>query len=72
MARPTGELDDGRVVFGTNAAAAETKARDPVCGMLVNLSAASSALHDGHTYFFCSPECKAKFEVDPAQYLRRV
>ena len=71
MARLTGELDDGRVVFGTNPAAAETKARDPVCGTLVNLSAASSALHDGHTYFFCSPECRDKFQSDPAQYLRQ-
>jgi P-type Cu+ transporter len=71
MARLTGELDDGRVVFGTNPAAAETKARDPVCGMLVNLSAACSALHDGHTYFFCSPECREKFVTDPVQYLRQ-
>jgi Cu+-exporting ATPase len=71
MARLTGDLDDGRVVFGTNPAAAETKARDPVCGMLVNLSAAYSALHDGHTYFFCSAECRDRFQADPAQYLRR-
>ena len=70
MARLT-ELDDGRVVFGTNPAAAETKARDPVCGMLVNLSASCSALHDGHTYFFCSIECREKFETDPGQYLRQ-
>jgi P-type Cu+ transporter len=71
MARLTGELDDGRVVFGTNPAAAETKARDPVCGMLVNLSAACSALHDGHTYFFCSTGCREKFLADPVQYLRQ-
>lgn len=71
MARLTGDLDDGRVVFGTNPAAAETKARDPVCGMLVNLSASCSALHDGHTYFFCSTECRDRFQADPAQYLRQ-
>jgi Cu+-exporting ATPase len=71
MARPTGDLDDGRVVFGINPAAAETKARDPVCGMLVNLSASYSALHDGHTYFFCSAECRDKFQSDPGQYLRQ-
>jgi YHS domain-containing protein len=39
--------------------------------MLVNLSAACSALHDGHTYFFCSTECREKFETDPGQYLRQ-
>jgi Cu+-exporting ATPase len=71
MARLTGDLDDGRVVFGGKPTAAETKAKDPVCGMLVNLSAASSAIHDGHTYFFCSPECRAKFLTEPAQYLRQ-
>jgi YHS domain-containing protein len=40
--------------------------------MLVNLASASSAVHDGHTYFFCSPDCRAKFQSDPAQYLRQV
>ena len=65
------DLDDGRVVFGSKPAAAETKARDPVCGMLVNLSAACSALHDGHTYFFCTVDCRDKFEASPVSYLRR-
>jgi Cu+-exporting ATPase len=67
----TGELDDGRVVFGAKPAAAETKARDPVCGMLVDLSTATTAVHEGHSYFFCSPECREKFQADPATYLRQ-
>jgi P-type Cu+ transporter len=69
MRRITGNLDDGRVVFGTRPAAASTKARDPVCGMLVDPSAAPQARHGGHSYFFCSPECKDKFETNPDRFL---
>jgi Cu+-exporting ATPase len=71
MQRYTGNLDEGRVVFGAKPAASETKARDPVCGMLVDLAAASSAVHEGHSYFFCSDECRRKFEADPGTYLRQ-
>ena len=28
-----------------------------------------TATHDGHTYYFCSDECKKKFEADPGKYL---
>jgi Cu+-exporting ATPase len=69
MRRITGNLDDGRVVFGARPAAAQTMARDPVCGVLVDPSAAPQATHGGHSYFFWSPECKAKFEGDPERFL---
>lgn len=43
---------------------------DPVCGMTVQpQSAAGSHVHDGRTYYFCSPGCLAKFRDDPAYYL---
>ena len=71
MQRYTGNLDDGRVVFGVKPAAAETKARDPVCGSLVDLASAKTAVHAGHSYFFCSPECQEKFEADPPLFLRK-
>lgn len=55
---------------------AETMQADPktaldlVCGMKVNPTTAKNVLdHDGRTYFFCNPKCKAKFEADPAKYL---
>jgi P-type Cu+ transporter len=67
--RVTGNLDDGRVVFGTKPTAAETKARDPVCGMLVDPAPSSTAIHAGHSYFFCSVDCRDKFKADPASYL---
>ncbi len=48
---------------------------DPVCGMEVDAkkvaAAGRSATHEGHTYYFCSDECKKKFEAGPAQYLER-
>jgi P-type Cu+ transporter len=68
--RVTGNLDDGRVVFGSKPTAAETKARDPVCGMLVDPSSSSTAMYGGHSYFFCSPDCREKFKADPPSYLK--
>jgi len=44
-------------------------ARDPVCGMQVDeKSAVIKAQHNGQTYYFCSPGCKATFEKEPARY----
>ncbi len=46
---------------------------DPVCGMEVDAkkvaAAGRTATHDGHTYYFCSDECKKKFEAEPAKYI---
>ncbi len=45
--------------------------RDPVCGMTVDpTSAAGSVDYQGHTYYFCSKGCAAKFQADPEKYLR--
>lgn len=42
--------------------------RDPVCGMEVTVSTASSAAYQGRTYYFCSSACRDKFEAAPTQY----
>jgi P-type Cu+ transporter len=43
---------------------------DPVCGMTVQPEkAAGSHVHEGQTYYFCSPGCLAKFREDPSHYL---
>jgi Cu+-exporting ATPase len=43
---------------------------DPVCGMTVKIDGARHmAVHDGHTHYFCSPTCLAKFTAEPARYL---
>jgi Cu+-exporting ATPase len=46
-------------------------ATDPVCGMTVKTAdARNKAQHDGHTYYFCSPRCLAKFTAEPLRYLK--
>jgi Cu+-exporting ATPase len=46
--------------------------RDPVCGMTVDPNeAAGTAVHDGHTYYFCSPICRERFQAAPEIYVER-
>jgi len=66
MQRISGSLDDGRITFGEPRAPIETERLDPVCGMLVEPSAAAAATdYQGETYFFCSRSCKERFAADP-------
>jgi YHS domain-containing protein len=47
-----------------------TVAKDPVCGMDVETAtAAGRTEHKGQTYYFCSPMCKERFDLNPEQYL---
>ncbi|HEX2330802.1 MAG TPA: YHS domain-containing protein [Candidatus Angelobacter sp.] len=43
---------------------------DPVCKMDINIADAAAS-HDYHseTVYFCSLECKNKFEADPGRYM---
>ncbi len=42
---------------------------DPVCGMTVGADDTSRPFdHDGVTYYFCCPGCRAAFEKDPSAY----
>ena len=46
------------------------EAIDPVCGMTVTVDDSSQSYeHDGVTYYFCCPGCRAAFEKDSASYL---
>ena len=46
-------------------------ATDPVCGMTVKTAdARNKAAHEGHTYYFCSARCLAKFTAEPLRYLK--
>ena len=51
-------------------AAAPAGAKDPVCGMQLDLSKPSryQAAYNGTTYNFCSESCKTKFVANPAMY----
>jgi len=44
--------------------------KDPVCGMDVDPKTALNAVHEGKTYYFCSPGCKKQFEDNPVQYAK--
>jgi Cu+-exporting ATPase len=46
-----------------------SKVKDPVCGMQVDPEkAAGKSEYKGHTYYFCNPGCKKKFDENPARY----
>src|SRR5271156_495468 len=46
-----------------------SEARDPVCGMTVNLSGAKyKTSHDGSDVYFCCAGCKQAFERQPGKY----
>ena len=46
-------------------------ATDPVCGMSLDRNgAAATSDYRGETYFFCSKDCKTKFERNPDDYAR--
>lgn len=43
--------------------------KDPVCGKeLQPTTAAATASRDAKTFYFCSTDCKNKFEAEPEKY----
>ena len=43
--------------------------KDPVCGMMIDTnSAAATSDHLGTRYYFCSANCKRKFDEKPSDY----
>jgi YHS domain-containing protein len=42
---------------------------DPVCGMTVETAVSKSSVYDGHVYYFCSQDCREKFEASPRTYM---
>jgi Cu+-exporting ATPase len=46
--------------------------KDPVCGMKIDPAKAQfKSEYEGKTYYFCSADCKTKFDANPAQYLKK-
>lgn len=46
------------------------KVTDPVCKMKINKEKAKFSIDfDGQKYYFCSQNCKEKFEKDPKKYI---
>jgi Cu+-exporting ATPase len=44
--------------------------KDPVCGMAVSRTDyAGQSQYQGKTFYFCSPACKERFDVEPQRYV---
>lgn len=45
--------------------------KDVVCGMQIDpAKAAGKSEYKGTTYYFCSTNCKTKFDANPAQFAK--
>ncbi len=45
------------------------KVIDPICGMQIEpMRAAGESTYQGQTYYFCSEECKSKFDSESQKY----
>lgn len=47
------------------------KAKDPVCGIMVEKDPALSANHKGEVYYFCSKADAAEFKKHPEKYVKK-
>lgn len=45
------------------------EATDLVCGLTVEPSTAESSVHDRRVYYYCSHDCREKFEATPLAYV---
>ena len=46
------------------------KARDPVCGLIVEKNPNLSAEYQGQTYYFCTKADRDKFKENPQKYVK--
>jgi YHS domain-containing protein len=45
------------------------KVKDPVCGMMIDAEAAAGqSTTSGRTYYFCSTQCRQRFDANPNEY----
>jgi Cu+-exporting ATPase len=47
------------------------KAKDPVCGIMVDKDPNLSANYKGETYYFCSKADMDKFKKEPEKYVKK-
>jgi YHS domain-containing protein len=50
---------------------APEKAKDPVCGLIVDKDPNLSANYKGETYYFCSKADMEKFKKEPEKYVKK-
>ena len=67
VAKITEALDEIETLKATSPP--EGQAKDPVCGMTVEIATATFTLdHEGLTYYFCSQGCLDRFSADPSAF----
>ena len=54
-----------------NKAPKPEKARDPVCGLMVEKNPDLSAAYQGETYYFCTKRDRDEFKSNPQKYVKR-
>lgn len=60
-------MDDVQQDQASKATKDATSAKNPVCGMTVNIGADTRhAEFQGKTFTFCSEECQMRFTADPS------
>src|ERR1700733_14778601 len=56
---------------GTCCHATQSNARDPICGMSVDVSSAKHrSEYEGQSFYFCCAGCKTKFDAEPTRYIQ--
>ena len=55
----------------TQAKKSPEKAKDPVCGIMVDKDPNLSANYKGETYYFCSKADMDKFKKEPEKYVKK-
>lgn len=50
---------------------AQEKAKDPVCGIMVDKDPGLSVNYKGETFYFCSKADMEKFKQEPERYVKR-
>lgn len=63
--------DGGAAQGGGARSAPPVRDIDPVCGMTVETAGAKSSVYGGRVYYFCSQDCREKFEAAPQTYVNR-
>jgi len=53
---------DARPTGANEAASGKRLVRDPICGMHMAQEVGLPLIANGETQYFCSPECRAKYE----------
>ncbi len=59
------------MVFAQQAKKQVEKAKDPVCGIMVDKDPNLSSNYKGETYYFCSKADMDKFKKEPEKYAKK-